>query len=211
MRSVLCFGDSNTWGAIPGSDFGRYGPDVRWPRVMARMLGGEFDVVEAGLCGRTTAFDWPPRSWRSGRDLIAPTLETHSPLDVVIILLGTNDVAMPHLSVADIARGAGELITIVRSSWDCGPRPQCAPTPVLVAPHVVGPLDAADELVSPDAPERSAELVDAYRELAARIRCDFVDLSDSVQPSSLDPWHWDPRGHERAAETLATEIRKIAT
>jgi lysophospholipase L1-like esterase len=173
------------------------------------MLGDEFDVLEAGLGGRTTAFDWPPRSWRSGRDLIAPTLETHSPLDVVIILLGTNDVAMPHLSVNDIARGAGELITIVRSSADCGPRLGQAPAPLLVAPHVVGPLDADDELASPDAPVRSVELARAYRELAARLRCDFVDLSGVVLPSGLDPWHWDPQGHQRAAELLGTKVRQM--
>lgn len=209
-ESILCFGDSNTWGAIPGSDFGRYGPDIRWPRVMADKLGDRFDVYEAGLNGRTTAFDWPPQSYRSGRDLIAPTLETCAPVDIVVILLGTNDVAMPHLSVSDIARGAGELITIVRSSTDFGPRPGQAPTPLLVGPHIVGPLDAQDEQASPDASERSAQLVDAYRELAARLRCSFVDLSRVVSPSERDPWHWDPPGHEHAAETLAAAVRQLS-
>ena len=115
MFTVLCYGDSNTWGAIPDLDTGRYEPDVRWPGVMRKELGDGYHVVENGLNGRTTTFDRLPRPWRSGKDLLVPTMESSHPIDLVVILLGTNDVSLPYVSVADIVQGTGELVSIVRS------------------------------------------------------------------------------------------------
>lgn len=209
MPTILCFGDSNTWGAVPATGTGRFGRDVRWPGVMARQLGEAYEVRENGLNGRTTTFDRLPRHWRSGRDLIVPAMEVCAPIEVVIVLLGTNDVSMPQLSVVDITRGAGELLTIIRSSWDFGPAPGVAPRPLLVAPHLVGPLDDIDEQLSPGARERSVELVDTYRDLATRLRCDFFDLSTVVSASADDPWHWDAEGHTLAGEALSEKVRTM--
>lgn len=209
MRTILCYGDSNTWGFVPGSDDERFGPDVRWPRLMASQLGSDFDVVEAGLNGRTTVFDRLPRPFRSGRDLIVPTMATSAPLDLVIILLGTNDVSLPYISVADISRGAGELVSIVRKSWEYGPEPERAPTPLLVAPHIVGPLDADDLAMSPGAVEKSRELGAAYGAMATSLGCAFLDLAPVVEPSPRDPWHWEPEGHAAAARAIAERIQEI--
>ena len=209
MKSVLCFGDSNTWGAIPGSDTGRFGPDVRWPSVMNERLGPDVTVYEAGLNGRTTVFDRLPWGWRNGKDLLVPTIEVCAPLDVVIVLLGTNDASLPYVSAVEIASGAGELITIIRCCDGFGPRSGLAPLPLLVAPHVVGVLGAEDEQVSPGARERSVELVDEYRRLAEALKCHFVDLSSAVEPSDVDPWHWEPAGHQAAADLIGAEVRRI--
>jgi len=209
MKTVLCYGDSNTWGSIPGSETGRYGPDVRWPRVMAAQLGSGFDVYEAGLGGRTTVFDRLPRPFRSGRDLIVPAMETCAPLDVVVILLGTNDVSLPYLSVADIARGAGELVSIVRSGWEFGPEVDRAPTPLLVAPHIVGTLTPEDEMLSPGAVRRSRELGPALHALSTALSCDFLDLASVVEPSPRDPWHWEPDGHLAAARAIGEAVRRM--
>ena len=205
--SVLCYGDSNTWGSVPGSEYARFGPDVRWPRVMASALGDGFEVHEAGLGGRTTAFDLLPWSWRSGTQLLVPTMETTAPLDLVVILLGTNDVSLPHLTVPDIVRGAGELVTIVRSCGDLGPTPGQAPVPLLVAPHVIGPLGADDEPRSIGAPERSCALGPALREWAKRSGCAFADLAGVVEASPDDPWHWEPAGHGAAAAAIGAAVR----
>lgn len=209
MPTVLCYGDSNTWGAVPGSDTERFGPHVRWPRLMATALGEGVDVIEAGLNGRTTVFDRLPRAFRSGRDLIVPTMATCAPVDLVVILLGTNDVSLPYLSVDDIARGAGELVTIVRASWEYGPKIDRAPTPLLVAPHAVGPLGPEDEASSPGAVERSRALGEAYGRLTEALRCDYLDLALIVEPSPRDPWHWEPEGHAVAARAIEAEVRRI--
>jgi len=209
MPTVLCYGDSNTWGAVPGSDTERFSPDVRWPRVMAAAFGDAIDVVEAGLNGRTTVFDRLPRPFRSGRDLIVPTMATCAPVDLVVILLGTNDVSLPYLSVDDIARGAGELVSIVRTSWEYGPQVERAPMPLLVGPHVVGPLEPEDEVLSPGAVERSRALGTAFRELSEALRCDYLDLAPIVEPSPRDPWHWEPEGHAAAARAIEGEVRRI--
>jgi lysophospholipase L1-like esterase len=209
VRTILCYGDSNTWGLVPGSEDERYGPTERWPRLMADQLGSDFEVTEAGLNGRTTVFDRLPRPFRSGRDLIVPTMATSAPLDLVIILLGTNDVSLPYLSVADISRGAGELVSIVRRSWEYGREPGRAPTPLLVAPHIVGPLDADDLALSPGAVERSRELGAAYGALATRMRVAFLDLAPVVEPSPRDPWHWEPEDHAAAARAIAEKVHEI--
>jgi len=209
VRTILCYGDSNTWGFVPASEDERFGPDVRWPRLMASQLGRDFDVVEAGLNGRTTVFERLPRPFRSGRDLIVPTMATSAPLDLVIILLGTNDVSLPYLSVADISRGAGELVSIVRKSSEYGPEPDRAPTPLLVAPHIVGPLDPDDLVLSPDAVEKSRELGASYSALATSMGVAFLDLAPVVEPSPRDPWHWEPESHAAAARAIAEKVQEI--
>ena len=209
MLNILCYGDSNTWGQVPGADTDRFQRQDRWPQVMASHLGDGYEVFEAGLSGRTTTFDRPPRQWRNGRDLLVPTLETYSPLDLVIILLGTNDVSLPYLSVADITAGAGELVEIVRSCQQFGPEFTSSPVPLLVAPHLVGPLGPEDAVLAPGAEEKSRALVDAYRTMATTIHCDFADLSGIVDASPRDPWHWEVEGQHAAGTAIAEKVQRI--
>ena len=94
MQTILCYGDSNTWGCIPLTGAHpprRYGPAQRWPGVLRRELGDGFWIVEEGLNARTTVWDDPLEPFRSGKELLAPCLLTHQPLDLVLIMLGTND------------------------------------------------------------------------------------------------------------------------
>lgn len=211
MFTVLCYGDSNTWGAIPAVDIGRYEPDVRWPGVMRKELGDAFQVVESGLNGRTTTFDRLPRPWRSGKDLLVPTMETSHPIDLVVILLGTNDVSLPYVSVHDIVRGTAELVSIVRSCDDFGPDGTSPPRPLVVAPHVVGAIDPEDRAEHEGAEEKSLELGAALREYLASVSCDFLDLAAVVQPSPVDPWHWEAEGHRAAGAAIAAKVRAILT
>jgi hypothetical protein len=101
------------------------------------------------------------------------------------------------------------MVSIVRSSWDYGPETGRAPTPLLVAPHVVGPLGPEDAILSPGAVEKSRELGASYGELSMRLRCDFLDLAPVVEPSPRDPWHWEPEGHAAAARAIAEKVRQI--
>ena len=94
--TILCFGDSNTWGFIPGSDCERYAPDVRWPGVMAADLGPGYRVVEEAQNGRMTAWEDPAEPFVSkcGLTFLPVVLESQKPIDLVIIMLGTNDLKL---------------------------------------------------------------------------------------------------------------------
>ena len=91
MKTILCFGDSNTWGYVPGSDAERFAPELRWPRRLAAALGDEWDVIAEGLSGRTATVDSPIAEGRNGLTYLLPCLHSHMPVDVVVIYLGTND------------------------------------------------------------------------------------------------------------------------
>ena len=116
MPVVVAFGVSNTWGFTPGVG-ARMERDVRWPGVMARALGPSFQVIEEGLCGRTTIFDDPEEDGRNGLVYFAPCLRSHAPLDLVIISLGCNDVKARFAATPDaIAAGAERLIDVALAS-----------------------------------------------------------------------------------------------
>ena len=116
MKRILCYGDSNTWGYDPVTN-DRFDAETRWPRVLGQTLGREYEVIEEGLGGRTTVWDDPIEGYKNGREYLIPCLESHRPLDLVIILLGTNDLKKRFsLSAYDIAQGAGVLVRVVQGS-----------------------------------------------------------------------------------------------
>ena len=90
MKNVLCYGDSNTYGYIPETGL-RYPKNVRWTGVLQNLLGKNFNVIEEGCNGRTTIFDDPIEGWKNGRDYLKPCLNSHKPIDIIIMMLGSND------------------------------------------------------------------------------------------------------------------------
>ena len=117
MKQILCFGDSNTYGLIPGTK-DRYDWDTRWSgRIGQRLWEDGCRIVEEGLCGRTTVFDDPLRDGRRGTELLSVILETHKPVDVVVLMLGTNDCkTMYDTSAEVIGRGVERLLDQIGSS-----------------------------------------------------------------------------------------------
>lgn len=114
MKTVLCYGDSNTWGFDPATRT-RYPPRVRWTGVLAEQLGGDVRVIEEGLNGRTTRWDDPIEPSRNGLTYLRPCVESHQPLDLIIVMLGTNDLERRFdLSAADIAQSAAGLAEMGR-------------------------------------------------------------------------------------------------
>ena len=131
MVNILCFGDSNTFGTNPSG--GRWQLHERWPGVLQELLGGDFRVMEEGLGGRTTVLDDELEGDKSGRRHLPMLLRSHRPLDLVIIMLGTND--MKHrfsMLPVDIAKGAAELGRIAER-YDYGPA-YPVPRVLLVSP-----------------------------------------------------------------------------
>ena len=125
MREILCFGDSNTYGYIPGGNGRRYGPDVRWTGLLSAWLKPECLIIEEGLPGRTTVFEDPILPGRKGSDYFYPCLWSHAPLDMLLLMLGTNDCKMRFgASAKNIASGIEALVRMAISTpvWTATPK-----------------------------------------------------------------------------------------
>ncbi|NBQ39424.1 MAG: hydrolase [Alphaproteobacteria bacterium] len=121
MKKILCYGDSNTHGTKPmrdQNDVARFASLERWPGVVAAELGADYQIIEEGLPGRTTVHNDPIEGdHKNGKTYLLPCLESHWPLDAVVISLGVNDLKARHgVSASDIAAGVGVLVDVVRSA-----------------------------------------------------------------------------------------------
>jgi lysophospholipase L1-like esterase len=208
MANILCYGDSNTWGCIPlqgPEPARRYPPGTRWPGVLRRELDDGYWVVEAGLNGRTTVWDDPLEPHRNGRKLILPTLLTHQPLDLVIIMLGTNDLKRRmNASPADIARGAGVLVDIVAASG-CGPDGR-APQTLLVCPAPIAEVDQFDDEFE-GGTEKSQQLAGHFAAIAEARSCAFLDAGALISSSDVDGIHLDEPQHAALGVAIAERVR----
>ncbi len=199
-RTVLCFGDSNTWGYAP-EDGERFAPDVRWPGVLAARLGSDWRVVEEGLNGRTSAFDDPLDPLLNGKTFLPVCLATHAPIDVVAIMLGTNDVFLPQgISAHYAAAGVGVLADMVQSSV-AGPG-DTAPAVLVVVPPPLAPMIEFDPL-GPTALAQSRLFSEAFRLMCAERGLTLVDLAGVVESSPVDGVHFDPAGHRAIGAAVA--------
>jgi lysophospholipase L1-like esterase len=212
-RTVLCFGDSNTWGYEPGTG-ARFGRHVRWPGVLQRELGGAWHVVEAGLNGRTTVFE-DPLGDKCGRRHIGPVLESAAPADVVIVMLGTNDLKTRFCASAyEIAEGAGAIVdAVLAGAW--GPH-DGAPDVLLVAPPPLATL-AGWEARDPEAYEgfetmwrdgivTSRAFARQYARVARSRGVGFLDAGLHVATSEVDGVHWAAEGHEAFGCAVASAV-----
>jgi lysophospholipase L1-like esterase len=206
MNTILCYGDSNTWGYEPGT-CARYPRGVRWPGVLQRELGDDCFVIEEGLNGRTTVFDDPVEGvHRNGRPYLLPCLETHKPLDLVVVMLGTNDLKTRfHVPASDIAAGAGMLVgDILRS--DCGR--DGSPSVLLVAPAVTGEAAEGMEMFT-GAREKSKRFAGHYRLVAEQHGVAFLNAAAHVTSSETDGIHLEPAEHEKLGVAIAGAVREI--
>ena len=110
MKSVVCFGDSNTYGYDPSTG-DRFPDSVRWTCLLQGLLGDGYKVIEEGLNGRTTVFEDPNDDWKKGVDYIKGILCTHRPVDYLVIMLGSNDMkTIFNASPDDISAGLNEIV-----------------------------------------------------------------------------------------------------
>ncbi len=205
MKTIVCFGDSNTFGVNP--DGGRFPRQIRWTGRLQTLLGEEYYVVEEGLNGRTTVWEDPMQPCRCGMEALPYILKTHKPIDVMLIMLGTNDCkAHFHASARSIGRGLDSLCQRVLASDDEG---YPAPGLFLVAPIYIGEGIGANALSSYDetAPAKSRELASYYRKVAEAYHAGFLDAAAVASPGS-DLLHMDAASHEALAQALAGELRK---
>ena len=206
MKTVLCYGDSNTHGTDPAGG-PRFGLDRRWPGVLRTLLGHDYWVIEEGLGGRTTVWDDPIEGHKNGKTYLPPCLDTHKPIDLVIILLGTNDLKMRFsLPTQDIAKGAGVLVDITQKS-ESGPD-NGAPQVLLMAPPPVTQLtDMADMFAGSEV--KSRQFAVEYAKIAEERGCHFLDTGQVIISSELDGIHFEGGEHRKLAEAVADKVRDI--
>lgn len=203
MKTILCYGDSNTYGYDP-ENRGRYGSDERWPGVLRELLGPGCEVIEEGCNGRTTVYTDPYEPWLNGLDYLRPCLKTHKPVDLMILMLGTNDLkSYFEASAEDIAAGCGTLIRAAQEF--CMQVQGSEPEIILVSPPPVGE-DIRKCPFYPDFDEtsvkRSKEFAKKYELISKDRNCLFFDAAPVAQVSDLDLIHLSRQGHRSLGKAL---------
>ena len=204
MPVIVAFGDSNTWGYDPASG-GRFPRAHRWPAVLQRELGPDFEVIAEGLNGRTTVHDDPIEPYRCGADALPPCLMSHAPVDLVILALGCNDLKKRFsVSAFDIAEGVGRLIFLARAYGqgpDGGP-----PKILLIAPPPIAKLTGYAEMFE-GGEEKSLLLGQRYRDVAEREGVASLDAGQVIRCSDLDGIHYEAGQHELLGRAAAKAVR----
>ncbi len=208
MKTILCYGDSNTWGYNPITE-DRYPLAARWVSVLAHELGSNYHVISEGLNGRTTVWPDPVEGeYKSGKTYLLPCLESHHPIDLMVLMLGTNDLKHRFgLSAWDIARAAGTLIELIFSTpW--GPEgmpPQVlllAPPPTCVAGAVFADMFAG-------ADEKSPDLGRCFAQIAREYECAFLDTATVIQSSRTDGIHLDAAALPILGRAVADKVKEV--
>ena len=211
MRSLLLFGDSNTHGTMPmpmqglGAS-GRFPRADRWPGRLAQLLPG-WEVIAEGHPGRTTLHDDPVEgAHRNGLTVLPAILESHRPVDVVLLMLGTNDLkARFSVTASDIALSLERLVRVIRAS-ESGPG-RGAPGVLLVAPPPIVEVGCLAGMFAGGA-AKSQALAAEIRAAAARLDVPFLDAGAVVQVSPIDGIHYGPEANPALAEAFAVAIRQ---
>ncbi len=211
-KHIVCFGDSNTHGYCAKTG-GRFDEEHRWTCLLQKMLGNDYLILEEGLSGRTTCFPDPIHEALSGLDVIYPCLMSHEPVDLLVIMLGTNDTKERFgVSAACIALGLKRLIDKVASVKDCwaGGRANI----LVVTPQNIDPKYEDTEVgltMGRGCAEKSELLAEEFRKIAELEECRYLDANTVItaKPNEIDFMHFTAEGHRQLAEALAKEIAEI--
>lgn len=204
MKKVLCFGDSNTYGFVPGKCT-RYDKNTRWTGVLQALCGSDFSIIEGGCNNRTAFVDNPAGVEQTGYKIL-PEYFTKDYFDIVVLAIGINDLQLffrPTLE--EFEQGIEKLIQITK---DLSPNAKI----ILVCPSK---LDLAgiksgvfsfqfDEI----SVEKSGKLSPIYKSLAEKYKCHFIDLNNIVDVSPLDGLHFSAESHKTIAENLYKNLKQ---
>ena len=210
MKTVLCYGDSLTWG-VDAENQARHAYEDRWTSVLQKGLGHGVRVIPEGLNGRTTVYDDHTAACdRNGARILPTVLETHSPLDLIVILLGTNDLKPVFANNAVIiGHGIKRLVEIIKHHpWPMdmesvpeilivSPPPLCETEDPLLGPMFAGRLGEAQNLAS------------VYRDLADELGCGFFDAGSVAKTTPVDGVHLDAENTRAVGRGLEPIVRMM--
>ncbi|RDL45231.1 arylesterase [Marinomonas piezotolerans] len=202
MATVLCYGDSLTWGSVPNG--GRFPPHLRWPQMLQSLLDDKHQVINYGLPGRTTIWDDPFREGRNGLTYIQAALETFGPVKVLIIMLGTNDLKRYfNVGAYEAAKGVEKIIQRSRLPLEAGfPYPEII---VVAPPNISAPKGEMRDSFT-GAEEKSQYFHQFYQNVAVANKCEFLNAAGIVEASTVDGVHLDSEANQALAEALSEKV-----
>ena len=215
LTTVLCYGDSNTYGYDP-QDGLRYTADVRWPGRLQRLLDPTFHVIEEGCNGRTASVRPEDEPWKDGRSCLKAILNSHKPVDVFVLMLGTNDLKKQFTATPEsISAGVRDILNT--SAEFLEEKQGFRPRGLLIAPAEIAEGIVASPFAHSfdvEAAPCSQQLPALYQAVAAELttagimRCGFLNAQEILRPSQLDCLHLMPEAHAALAKAVATAIKK---
>ncbi len=217
MKTILCYGDSNTWGCNPENG-NRFDFKTRWTMVLKNLLNKnasnddpEWWVVEEGQGGRTSCREDEVEGDKNGLRQLIPILESHKPIDIVAVMLGTNDLKLRFNPTAfDIARGVQEVAKTIKKT-DTGPN-YAAPKVLVICPPATRKSNVPVlENMFGDTVELSKKLPPLYRALAIECGAAFLDAGQYIESSAVDGIHLDAENHRKLAEAVAQAVREMCS
>lgn len=208
---ILCYGDSNTWGYISGSDHKRYGNKERWTKILSELLGDKFEVIEEGLNSRTLISNdtRPGKEGKNGYEYLIPCLDTHDPINLVILMLGTNELKNIYnktaIEIGDMLEEYFVKTILNRKSQIENNYPKL----IIVTPPIVNEnteyCKQKDKYLG--AMQKSKELNLIYKNIAEKYNCYF--LGNEELTTGVDGAHLTKESHKKLAEMLNAIIREI--
>lgn len=210
MKQILVYADSLSWGIVPGTRH-RLEFNLRWPGILEAELnahGIPSRIMEDCLNGRRSVWDDPFKPGRNGLVGLAQCIESHSPLALVILMLGTNDFQSMHANnVWHSAQGIAALVSEIRQA----PIEPGMPTPsilVVAPPPMQNPRGAiASKFLGGE--EKSAGLAEAYRKVTLELGCHFFDSATVTSSSKVDGVHLDAEQHLVLGKTIAAVLEPL--
>lgn len=211
MHQILVYGDSLTWGIIPDTRK-RLPFEERWPGVMETKLNGaglRVRVIEDCLNGRRTVWDDPFKPGRNGLQGLAQRMEIHSPLSLVILMLGTNDFQFchPYNDAWAAAQGIASLVNEIRKA----PIEPGIPVPpiLVISPPLIRNPEGPIAPKFGGAEQRCVGLADAYSQVASALGCHYVDAEKITRSSVVDGVHLDADQHLKLGTALVEFVEPI--
>ena len=217
-KRILVFGDSNTWGWIPvegGFPTSRYDAAIRWPGIAQSALGEVYEIIEEGLSGRTTDQSDPtvpeiPGAGLDGSAYLPAAVASHLPLDLVVLMLGTNDLKSSFDRTPDeIAAGMRKLVELVqamdRAAWTHYP----APKVLVIAPPPLVETEKFPGEVFANGIEKSRELAARYAAIAKAEGVEFLDAGAITSADGIDGLHLSAEAHRRIGLAMAEKLKRL--
>ena len=218
---IMCYGDSNTWGTVARWNINdphlRYGRDIRWPCVLQALLGDQYAVQEEGLGGRTTIYTADPEyPYKNGLYMLEGCLKTHYPLDLIVLMLGTNDLHLPKpLPEDELGTGITRLVEVIQAHPEFGPEEKRVPEILLIAPPFITPSapEGRTEVYGKFFGEYGERLTHRFPEVFAGIAekygCHFLDAQPFTHPDPRDGVHLDAQSHQKLAHAVRDKVLEI--